>query len=61
MNETKDGAIYTMPYNQGKSSSLSAYVSVPVQLGKKVCLTFDGSFSRNYLSYKEDERSVMLA
>ena len=57
LGENKDGVIYSTTYNQGKSSSLSAYVSVPVRLGKKVRLTFDGSFSRNYLSYKEDERS----
>lgn len=57
LGENKDGVIYSTTYNQGKSSSLSAYASVPVRLGKNVRLTFNGNFSRNYTSHGEYERT----
>jgi hypothetical protein len=57
LGENRDGVIYTTTYNQGESSSFSAYASVPVRLGKNVRLTFDGNFSHNYVSYGEYERS----
>ena len=56
LSESKDGDIYTTRHNGSRLSTFKAYASVPVQLGKNVKLTFNGSYSYNRTRYLEDER-----
>ena len=56
LSENRDGLIYRTLNNGGKSSVWDIYVSAPMQIGKNVRLTFEGSYSQHYEAYGDDER-----
>lgn len=57
LSENQEGNIYATQYNGGQSSDLKIYGSIPVQIGKKVRLSFSAGYSHGKTSYKEDNRS----
>ena len=57
LSENQNGNIYSTQYNGSHSSYFRIYGSIPVQIGKKVRLSFNAGYNYSSTSYKEDKSS----